>query len=85
MAEGGDAESERRLPLVGRDYELSLLTRVMSDLREGLGSIVVVTGEPGIGKTRLVGEALRESHDIVVLEGPESPTRPASRCGRCAT
>ncbi|HVG89492.1 MAG: ABC transporter substrate-binding protein [Gaiellales bacterium] len=69
VAEGGDAESERRLPLVGRDYELSLLTRVMSDLREGLGSIVVVTGEPGIGKTRLVGEALRESHDIVVLEG----------------
>jgi class 3 adenylate cyclase/ABC-type transport system substrate-binding protein len=57
-------------PLVGREYELSVLTRVMTDLAEGLGAIVVVTGEPGIGKSRLVAEAVRElPEDVTVLEG----------------
>jgi ABC-type transport system substrate-binding protein/class 3 adenylate cyclase len=43
-------------PLVGRDFELTVLARVMDALVEGSGSIVSVTGEPGIGKTRLAWE-----------------------------
>src|ERR671931_42195 len=36
-------------PLVGRDFELSVLERVMEGLVEGRGAIVSVMGEPGIG------------------------------------
>jgi len=44
------------LPLVGRDFELTVLERTMDALVEGRGAIVSVMGEPGIGKTRLVWE-----------------------------
>ncbi|MFF5965094.1 LuxR C-terminal-related transcriptional regulator [Streptomyces collinus] len=38
---------------VGREAELSLLARTVAALRDGLGSVVEITGEPGMGKTRL--------------------------------
>jgi len=48
----------RRLtPLIGRDDELSVLDEVFGGLAEGSGAIVAITGEPGIGKSRLVAEA----------------------------
>lgn len=60
----GDASGSRveegldRLPLVGRDEELRTLTDLLRAVRAGVGQLVEVVGEPGIGKTRLV-EALR--------------------------
>jgi class 3 adenylate cyclase/tetratricopeptide (TPR) repeat protein len=44
--------------LVGRDEEVGLLRRRWEQSREGLGQAVLITGEPGIGKTTLV-ETLR--------------------------
>ena len=44
------------LPLVGRDFELTVLEHTVDALVEGRGAIVSVMGEPGIGKTRLVWE-----------------------------
>ena len=44
------------LPLVGRDFELTVLERTMDALVEGRGAIVSIMGEPGIGKSRLVWE-----------------------------
>lgn len=41
---------------VGREAEMDLLTRGMEDVLAGHGRIFLVTGEPGIGKTRLVSE-----------------------------
>ncbi|MCF1592918.1 helix-turn-helix transcriptional regulator [Streptomyces muensis] len=38
---------------VGRETELTLLTRSLNALGDGRGSVVEITGEPGIGKTRL--------------------------------
>ncbi|MFF7277073.1 LuxR C-terminal-related transcriptional regulator [Streptomyces griseorubiginosus] len=38
---------------VGREAELALLARAAERLVDGRGSIVEITGEPGIGKTRL--------------------------------
>lgn len=38
---------------VGRETELSLLARTVAALRDGRGSVVEITGEPGIGKTHL--------------------------------
>jgi len=40
-------------PLVGRDEELDLLTRRWQQAKSGAGRVVLVSGEPGIGKSRL--------------------------------
>ncbi len=41
-------------PFVGRDEELGLLLRRWREAKSGHGNIVMITGEPGIGKSRLV-------------------------------
>src|SRR6516162_6820848 len=40
-------------PLVGRDEELDLLLRRWQQARSGAGRVVLISGEPGIGKSRL--------------------------------
>jgi class 3 adenylate cyclase/tetratricopeptide (TPR) repeat protein len=42
-----------RTPLVGRDEELALLRRRWQRAASGEGCVVLVSGEPGIGKSRL--------------------------------
>jgi DNA-binding SARP family transcriptional activator/class 3 adenylate cyclase/tetratricopeptide (TPR) repeat protein len=46
-----------RASLVGRDAELQALTDAIARLRAGIGGIVTVVGEAGIGKSRLIAEA----------------------------
>jgi len=41
-------------PLVGREAELALLQRRWAQVKEGMGQVVLLHGEPGIGKSRLV-------------------------------
>jgi class 3 adenylate cyclase/tetratricopeptide (TPR) repeat protein len=52
-------------PIAGREEELALLMRRWNQARSGAGGVVLITGEPGIGKSRLAA-ALSES-----LEGDE--------------
>ena len=52
-----EALHSRRLRFVGRDHELSALTRLWRSAYGGTGQTVFITGEPGIGKSRLVQEA----------------------------
>ena len=47
-------------PLIGREHELELLLGRWRQARSGEGQVVLLAGEPGIGKSRLV-EALREA------------------------
>jgi DNA-binding SARP family transcriptional activator len=57
-------------PMVGRDDELSRLRSALDDLVSGRGRIVLLTGEAGIGKTRLLGELRTLAADRVTwLEG----------------
>ena len=46
-------------PLLGRDEELDLLARHWSRTKRGQGHLVMLIGEPGIGKSR-IARALRE-------------------------
>ncbi len=46
-------------PVVGRDHELELLVDRWEQAKDGEGQVVVISGEPGIGKSRVV-QALRE-------------------------
>jgi predicted ATPase/class 3 adenylate cyclase len=50
--------SSQLTPLVNRQAELRLLHKQYSKAKRGKGQVVVISGEPGIGKSRLV-EALR--------------------------
>jgi DNA-binding CsgD family transcriptional regulator len=50
--------------LVGRDSELATLARLVKDVAAGRGGSVLVEGEPGIGKSSLVREALAEAADV---------------------
>ncbi len=47
-------------PLVGRDEELALLQRRWQKAKAGEGRVVVLIGEPGIGKSRLAQAMLEE-------------------------
>ena len=60
------------LPFAGRQVELSGLGDCLSRAHDGTRQVVFVTGEPGVGKTRLVMEFLRASSSrskILVLQG----------------
>ncbi len=45
--------------IIGREAELDILRAAMEQAKGGAGSAVLVSGEPGIGKSRLVAEAVR--------------------------
>ena len=46
-------------PLAGREPELAILLKRWASAKEGTGQVVLVAGEPGIGKSRLI-RALRQ-------------------------
>ena len=47
-------------PLIGREHEFGLLRERWQRVKDGAGQVVLLSGEPGIGKSRLV-EALKET------------------------
>jgi class 3 adenylate cyclase len=49
-------------PLVGRDQELQQLLAAWSDAQRGIGRTAVISGEPGVGKSRLL-TTLKEQLD----------------------
>ncbi|WP_108249155.1 helix-turn-helix transcriptional regulator [Planctomonas deserti] len=61
--------------LEGRGSEILALQRALDEAVEGRGSVVLVTGEPGIGKTALAGHALAVARDrgFRVLAGSGHP------------
>jgi class 3 adenylate cyclase len=67
VLKAGDAQSRFQVvarqgltPLVGREHEYGLLRERWARVKDGTGQVVFLSGEPGIGKSRLV-EALKET------------------------
>ena len=67
-AAGEDRVPVAESPFVGRDLELDQLGEAWHSVREGGAHLVLITGEPGIGKTRLAQELGRrvraEGHEV---------------------
>ncbi len=57
-ASGGGRRGAQRqpTPLVGRDEEMTMLMRRWQRARSGEGQLVLIVGEPGLGKSRLIEE-----------------------------
>jgi class 3 adenylate cyclase/predicted ATPase len=66
-------------PLVGRDREVTALRDALGSLRDGEGGVIELSGEPGIGKSRLLGELLRMAgpvRSVVVRCDPYGSSTP---------
>lgn len=61
----------QRIAMVGRDNEQEPLARAWAQAKNGQRQVVFLSGEPGIGKTRLATETVRAAHaeGAVVLLG----------------
>ncbi len=55
------APAEARIPLIGREAERKELLRHLDDALGGRGSLVMIGGEAGIGKTHLIEAILEEA------------------------
>src|SRR5690606_16782632 len=49
-----EARGAKLTPLVGREHEVNLLLDRWEQACEGMGQVVLIVGEPGVGKSRLV-------------------------------
>jgi class 3 adenylate cyclase len=68
--EGERKVADPAIPLVGRDAETRVLRGVLADLAAGRGQALLVTGDGGIGKTRMLEELRALAGDTVTwLDG----------------
>src|SRR5712691_13213049 len=70
----GDPPKGRRVMLWGRRQQCEALDGLLADVRAGRSRVLVIGGEPGIGKTALLGYAADMAQDFQVAraEGVES-------------
>jgi predicted ATPase len=68
--------------IVGRAEQLALLDAALANLDRGQQAAVVLAGEPGIGKTRLLAELAGRAEDRghLVLSGSASELERSATC-----
>ena len=71
-------------PMVGRDEELASLLNLCDTVRLGLGRAVLIVGEPGLGKTRLIQE-WQKAAEAEIITRPAKPTAGRLLQGRWVT
>jgi class 3 adenylate cyclase/DNA-binding SARP family transcriptional activator/tetratricopeptide (TPR) repeat protein len=65
-----DETHQQLTPLSGRDEELESLRRALHSAARGQGQVIGISGEPGLGKSRLAHELrLAAEADTVALQG----------------
>jgi predicted ATPase len=72
--------------LVGRDLELQLIRGTLRDVRAGQAAVLLIEGEAGIGKSRLVQSLIAEAYagGVVVFRGEAHPFERAHPFGAVA-
>ena len=63
MLAEGNSSASARIPYIGRARELEELSSGLAQASSGQGQLFIVSGEPGIGKTRLVEEFVRSADE----------------------
>src|SRR5258708_39675219 len=63
---GGGRQRGRRVMLRGRGVECGVLDGLVAEVRAGRSRVLVIGGEPGIGKTALLGYAAGTAGDFRV-------------------
>jgi DNA-binding CsgD family transcriptional regulator len=64
---GGLGLQQQSSPLLGREAECAAIDTLLEKARAGMGGALVVRGEPGIGKSALLGYARRRAAPMAVL------------------
>ncbi len=66
----------QELAVIGRERELAALSQGLEKARAGIGAVVVLEGDAGIGKTTLINHATAEASDsgLIVLAGAGDST-----------
>lgn len=81
--------AELESPMVGRSEELATLLHACDAVQAGLGRAVVISGEPGLGKTRLIQEWKKaaEAKSIALSENQavDQPVAGKWLLGRCVS
>ena len=62
-AAGGSPSGGRRTPYVGRETEQGELLQLVDQAIRGRGGVMLIGGEPGVGKTRLVERVLARARE----------------------
>lgn len=74
--------TREELPFTGRIEELTLLSNALQQSQEGTGGVIGLVGDRGLGKTRLIQEAVALEPDVPIMTvraepyGTASPYRP---------
>jgi DNA-binding CsgD family transcriptional regulator len=63
------AEYYDRLVLLGRDAERARIAGLLDEVREGRSGVLVLRGEPGVGKSALLADAIERAAGMTVLTG----------------
>ncbi|HKQ71110.1 MAG TPA: AAA family ATPase [Polyangiaceae bacterium] len=66
--------SSNERPFVGRTAELANLRAIIGETASDRARLILVTGEPGIGKTRLVDEATRTTLPVAEFHWARAPS-----------
>lgn len=61
------ASAHEPAPFIGRSKEYGLLTELVGRLAAGAGHTVLIEGEPGIGKSRLMREVARHAESLGIV------------------
>src|SRR2546421_4035033 len=54
--------------LLGRQRERAVLERLLDAVRDGHGAVLLVQGDPGVGKTALLEYAVEAGEDFLVVQ-----------------
>ena len=75
----------REPALIGRRHELDTLAELVEHARSGQSGVLVVRGEPGIGKSALLDDVERRAHGFLIARVRGSRVGDGARVRRVAT